>query len=127
MDRRSFLTTSIAAGIAPRLRAQDLPAGILQPGMPGYEKARQPFNTCVALRPAFIAPCRTEAEVTQAINFARDQKLAVSIKSGGHSFTGFSLQNWEQAYYGSAYERLQEIKRRHDPENLIRHPQSVQL
>ena len=91
MDRRHFLTASLAAGIAPRLPAQDIPGGMLQPGMPGYEAARRPFNTCITLRPAFILPCKSEQDVIRGIGFARDRGLAVSIKGGGHCFTGSSL------------------------------------
>jgi FAD/FMN-containing dehydrogenase len=35
------------------------------------------------------------------------------------------FRNWETAYYGDNYKFLQEIKKKYDPDNIIRHEQSV--
>jgi hypothetical protein len=47
--------------------------------------------------------------------------------SGGayQNFTDRAQPNWETAYYGANLERLVEIKRRWDPENLFRFDQSI--
>ena len=37
-----------------------------------------------------------------------------------------SLSNWQQAYYGANYARLQMIKSEYDPKNLFRFPQAIQ-
>ncbi|KAF5311543.1 hypothetical protein D9758_018766 [Tetrapyrgos nigripes] len=37
------------------------------------------------------------------------------------------LENWQQRYYGSNYDRLQQIKREVDPNNVFEFPQSIEL
>jgi len=49
------------------------------------------------------------------------------IKAHYRNYPDVELPNWETAYYGKAYPRLQALKRQFDPDNLIRHPQSVKL
>ena len=41
------------------------------------------------------------------------------------NYCSLEFSNWEHAYYGDNYARLQAIKRRYDPNDNIRHPQSV--
>ncbi len=36
-----------------------------------------------------------------------------------------TLQNWQQAYWGENLDRLKEIKRKYDPDNVFKHKQSV--
>lgn len=43
------------------------------------------------------------------------------------NYCSLEFENWEQAYYGNHYSRLQAIKRQYDPNNNIRHPQSIRL
>ncbi|MFL5752004.1 MAG: FAD-binding oxidoreductase [Bacteroidia bacterium] len=43
------------------------------------------------------------------------------------NYPDLGFRNWETAYYGENYKRLQEIKKKYDPENVIRHEQSVKV
>ncbi|WP_367870993.1 FAD-binding oxidoreductase [Luteolibacter sp. Populi] len=89
LSRRSFLGLSIAS--LPAWAAEKPALRYLQPADAGYEDARRPFNSCILLKPALIACCRTEADVVAAVRHAKDAGLPVAVKSGGHAFHGFSL------------------------------------
>src|SRR5258707_896489 len=110
--RRTFLRTSVSAGaalFAEALGAREpkhapLPADtprprqtedvlFLQPTDPGYAAARQVYNAGILLRPDSIALCATEAGVQKALQRARTENWPVAVKSGGHSFEGFSLND----------------------------------
>jgi UDP-N-acetylenolpyruvoylglucosamine reductase len=41
------------------------------------------------------------------------------------NYPDLNLKNWETAYFGENYNRLRTIKKRYDPDNLIRHEQSI--
>jgi UDP-N-acetylenolpyruvoylglucosamine reductase len=41
------------------------------------------------------------------------------------NYPDINFKNWPSLYYGSNYARLQAVKRKYDPSNLIRHEQSV--
>ncbi len=97
--RRNFISRSaqFAAGsLAARTVQTGFAAGdstpdYYIPGQRGYETARRPFNTEVGLKPGVIAACENDAHVVTAVNRARAEGLPISVKSRGHSFEGFSL------------------------------------
>lgn len=43
------------------------------------------------------------------------------------NYCSLEFSDWEHAYYGDNYSRLQAIKRKYDPDDIIRHPQSIRL
>ena len=53
--------------------------------------------------------------------------LGAGISAHYRNYPSVNFPNWEQAYYGENYARLQLLKQRYDPENVFRHPQSVRL
>jgi FAD/FMN-containing dehydrogenase len=77
------------AAIAPleeRLRGQ-----VLRPGHQGYDEARAVWNGMIDRRPAVIARCAGVADVIDAIDFARNDGLAVTVRGGGHGVAGNAL------------------------------------
>src|SRR2546430_344264 len=66
---------------------------VLRPGDPGYDDARALWNGLIDRRPALIAQCSGAADVVDAVNFAREQDLLVSIKAGGHNVAGSAVND----------------------------------
>jgi FAD/FMN-containing dehydrogenase len=64
---------------------------LLSPGDDGYDRARRLWNGMFDRQPALIARCAGAADVIRAVNFARDNQLAVAVRGGGHSFPGHSV------------------------------------
>ena len=64
---------------------------LLRPKSDGYEAARKLWNGMFDRRPALIARCAGTADVIRAVNFARDHRLHVAVRGGGHSFPGHSI------------------------------------
>jgi FAD/FMN-containing dehydrogenase len=63
---------------------------VITPGDPGYDTARALWNGSFDRHPAVIACCATPADVTAAIEFAEANGLEISVRGGGHSFSGAS-------------------------------------
>jgi FAD/FMN-containing dehydrogenase len=64
---------------------------LLRPGEEGYEEARRVWNGAVDRRPALIARCAGADDVVEAVRFARDHDLAVSVRGGGHAVAGHAV------------------------------------
>ena len=65
----------------PLVRAED----------PGYEATRAIWNAMIDRRPAAFARCTGVADVRHAVDFARENRLLVSVRGGGHNIAGSSL------------------------------------
>lgn len=64
---------------------------VLRPGEAGYDEARVVYNGMFQSRkPAAILRCSSTDEVVAAVNFARESRLLVAVKGGGHGIAGFS-------------------------------------
>lgn len=98
MTRKQFLRlTGLGCMGWPLARAAEarLPAAkpaleYITPDQPSFNLLRQGFNKAISRKPAVIALCRSTEDVARAIARAREDKLKVAIKSGGHCFEGFS-------------------------------------
>jgi FAD/FMN-containing dehydrogenase len=62
--------------------------GVLRRGDDGYDGARVVFNAMFDRHPALIVQCAGVADVREAVRFAREHNLLVSIRGGGHGVTG---------------------------------------
>src|SRR5512132_4261148 len=68
--------------------AEGVRGPILRPGDSGYDEARAIWNGLIDRRPALIVQCSGAADVVDAVNFAREQNLVLSVKGGGHNVAG---------------------------------------
>ena len=66
---------------------------VLTPDDPGYHEARSIWNALIDRRPALIVQCSGAADVVDAVNFAREQGLVLSIKAGGHNVAGNAVND----------------------------------
>jgi FAD/FMN-containing dehydrogenase len=66
---------------------------VLTPGDSGYDEARSIWNALIDRRPALIVQCSGAADVVDAVNFAREQGLDLSIKGGGHNVAGNAVND----------------------------------
>jgi FAD/FMN-containing dehydrogenase len=66
---------------------------VLGPGDDGYDEARAIWNGLIDRRPALIVQCTGPADVVDAVIFAREQNLLLSVKGGGHNVTGNAVND----------------------------------
>jgi FAD/FMN-containing dehydrogenase len=78
----------VMAGFVERVRGP-----VLTPGDPGYDEAREIWNALIDRRPALIVQCTGAADVVDAVNFAREHGLVLSIKAGGHNVAGNAVND----------------------------------
>jgi len=64
---------------------------LLRPGEEGYDEARRVWNGAIDRQPALIARCAGADDVVEAVRFAREQDLLVSIRGGGHAVAGHAV------------------------------------
>src|SRR5712664_2301811 len=64
---------------------------LIRDGRPGYEEARRIWNLMVDRRPAMILRCRDPEDAVQAVNFARDHGIGLSVRGGGHGVAGNAI------------------------------------
>ena len=66
---------------------------VLTPDDAGYNDARAIWNGLIDRRPALIVRCTGAADVVDAVNFAREHGLLLSVKGGGHNVAGNAVND----------------------------------
>jgi FAD/FMN-containing dehydrogenase len=70
---------------------QKIRGTVITPSNGEYEAARKVYNGMIDRRPAAIARCVDVADVITAVNFARQEGIAVAIRGGGHNGAGLGV------------------------------------
>ncbi|WP_410585136.1 FAD-binding oxidoreductase [Amycolatopsis sp. lyj-108] len=58
---------------------------------PGYDAARAVWNGDIDRRPAVVVECATREDVVTALAFGREKDLEITVRGGGHSFSGSAV------------------------------------
>ncbi|XGV96125.1 MAG: FAD-binding oxidoreductase [Leptolyngbya sp. BL-A-14] len=61
---------------------------VVLPDDPNYDEVRKIWNAMIDRRPSIIVQCVKADDVSQAIAFARENKLELSIRGAGHNIAG---------------------------------------
>jgi len=64
---------------------------VIAKGDRGYDDARKVYNAMISKKPALIVYCTDAADVMQAVNYARGNKLLTSVRGGGHNAGGLGI------------------------------------
>jgi FAD/FMN-containing dehydrogenase len=65
-----------------------LQGSVVERGDAGYDTARALYNAMIDKRPAAVAYCVDEADVSAAVRFANEHGLRIAVRSGGHNGGG---------------------------------------
>ena len=85
------MTTSIQTEVAIDAFRERLRGPLLFPGDEGFEDATRLWNGLIEKTPGLVVRPTGTADVVAAVNFARDQRLALSVRGGGHNIGGTAL------------------------------------
>ena len=61
---------------------------VCSPGDPGYDDLRMVENLAIDRRPGLIIRCSGEADVIDGVNLAREHRLLLAVRCGGHHVAG---------------------------------------
>ncbi len=67
-----------------------LTGDVVRPGDSGYDSARISFNHLFSHHPEAVVFCAETQDVVNALTWARQNKVAVRVRSGGHCLEGWS-------------------------------------
>jgi FAD/FMN-containing dehydrogenase len=86
--------TDLLSALDWQILSNQLNGNVLLPGAPGFD----PFTLPYALQygktiPQAVVRCMSEKDVVTTIKWARQNDIAVTTRSGGHSYAGYSSTN----------------------------------
>lgn len=81
------------SALKPATKLDEVPLFLVKKGDAQYDILRQGFNKRIDKYPAAIAVCTATDQIAAAISYAKQQELAVTVKSGGHCMEGFSCND----------------------------------
>jgi FAD/FMN-containing dehydrogenase len=77
------LTAELLSPLREKLRG-----ALCFPGEPGYEQARTIWNAMIDRHPGAVVRAAGAADVIAAVDFARERRLLLSVRGGGHNIAG---------------------------------------
>jgi FAD/FMN-containing dehydrogenase len=80
-------TSAVTAQALDALRGR-LRGALCLPGEPGYDQARTIWNAMIDRHPAAIVRASGAADVMRAVNLAREHRLLLAVRGGGHGIAG---------------------------------------
>jgi FAD/FMN-containing dehydrogenase len=83
-------TTALTPEAVEDLRER-IRGAVLLPGEPGFPEATLVWNGLVDRTPAVVVQASGAADVVEAVRFADDRDLPVSVRAGGHNVGGTAL------------------------------------
>ena len=89
---RGLLAAETMADPMAELRAL-IRGDVVTPADDGYDAARKVWNEMIDRRPLAIARCTGAADVIDVIRFARDRKIPVTVRGGGHNIAGKAVRD----------------------------------
>jgi hypothetical protein len=66
---------------------------VITPGDSGFDDARRVWNAEIDRRPAVIARCLSTADVVEAMTYAREHLLEISVRAGAHNTAGMAVND----------------------------------
>jgi len=83
-------TKAVAPDTVAALRGK-LRGAVALPGEDGYEAARSIWNAMIDRHPGLVVRCLGAADVINAVKLARDERLLLAVRSGGHNIGGSAV------------------------------------
>jgi FAD/FMN-containing dehydrogenase len=80
--------TAVDTAQAARESIADFTGQLIGPNDAEYDNARRVYNAMIDRRPAVIARGQTEADISNAVRFARDRDVRLAVRGGGHNGAG---------------------------------------
>jgi FAD/FMN-containing dehydrogenase len=84
--RTSTPTPELLQGLRGKLRG-----AFCLPGEPGYEQARTLWNAMIDRHPAAVVRAAGAVDVIRTVNAAREGRLELSVRGGGHNIGGTAV------------------------------------